>query len=152
MEEMENKTRTELLEEEWRETIRELSMFREDHEGTKCNLARLKELNEQMMALRKAELEEAQKLAELELAQQKARAEEIARNQQLELEAQKQKDANRSNVVNWIIGGVTALTGVLGVSLGYKSWKSTMIAEYDGHPPMSKAAGFVKSQYGLFRK
>lgn len=188
LDETKSKTRLELLEEEWRNAVEDLVLYREKPGEMTAALSRLRELNAQILAIKKAELDEvqkaaelelarqkaeaekAQKAAELELARQKAKAEEIARfqEQQLaeqkakaeeaariqsqQLEEQKAKDAKKNNIVGWVVGGLTALTGAAGVWLGYRSWKGTMIAEATGNPPMSKSSSFVKSFYSMYRK
>lgn len=152
LDETKNKTRLELLEEEWRNAVEDLVLYREKPSEMNATLSRLRELNAQILAIKKADLDEVQRTAELELAQQKAKAEEIARIQSQQLEEQKAKEAKKNNVVNWIVGGLTAVTGVAGVWLGYRSWKGTMIAEATGNPPMSKSSSFVKGFYSMYRK
>ena len=152
LDETRNKTRLELLEEEWRNAVEDLVLYREKPSEMNAALSRLRELNAQILAIKKADLDEVQRTAELELAQQKAKAEEIARIQSQQLEEQKAKEAKKNNVVNWVVGGLTALTGAVGVWLGYRSWKGTMIAEATGNPPMSKSSSFVKGFYSMYRK
>ena len=188
LDETRSKTRLELLEEEWRNAVEDLVLYREKPSEMQAALSRLRELNAQILAIKKADLDEvqrtaelelarqkaevekAQKEAELELAQQKAKTEEIARYQEQQLaeqkakaeeaarvqsqqlEEQKAKEAKKNNVVNWIVGGLTAVTGAAGVWLGDRSWKGTMIAEATGNPPMSKSSSFVKSFYNMYRK
>ena len=188
LDETKSKTRLELREEEWRNAVEDLVLYREEPNQTQAALSKLRELNAQILAIKKAELDEAQRTAELELArqkagaekaqkeaelvlaQQKAKAEEIARYQEQQLaeqkakaeeearlqnqqlEEQKAKEAKKNNVAGWIIGGLTAATGAVGVWLGYRSWKGTMIAEATGNPPMSKSSSFVKGFYNMYRK
>lgn len=152
LDETRNKTRLELLEEEWRNAVEDLVLYREKPSEMNAALSRLRELNAQILAIKKADLDEVQRTVELELAQQKAKAEEIARIQSQQLEEQKAKEAKKINVVNCIVGGLTALTGAAGVWLGYRSWKGTMIAEATGNPPMSKSSSFVKGFYSMYRK
>ena len=188
LDETKSKTRLELLDEEWRNAVEDLVLCREEPNQTQATLSKLRELNAQILAIKKAELDEAQmtaelelarqkaeaeaaqKAAELELAQQKAKTEEIVRYQEQQLaeqkakaeeavrlqsqqlEEQKAKEAKKNNVAGWIIGGLTAATGAVGVWLGYRSWKGTMIAEATGNPPMSKSSSFVKGFYSMYRK
>lgn len=152
LDETKSKTRLELLEEEWRNAVEDLVLYREEPNQTQTVLSKLRELNAQILAIKKAELDEVQRTAELELARQKAEAEEEARLQSQQLEEQKAKEAKKNNVAGWIIGGLTAATGAVGVWLGYRSWKGTMIAEATGNPPMSKSSSFVKGFYNMYRK
>lgn len=139
---------------------RELNLEKEKFEADLAARNKELELKEEQDKAKKKELElEQQKLetdAELKVAELKLKEEQDKKNHELEakkaeMEAQKIQEQKRSNTTTAIIGGVTAITGILGLVATVICWRQGMHFEETGSFT-SKTTQNVNAVANLFRK
>ena len=142
------KTTQEMLEEQIRTTLEDLDLARfagENEAGTrKALLEKLKVLYEQQIAIQKYETDTAIRIRELESREKREKKEQ-------ELEAEKVKEQKKANIVNAVIGGVTAATGIGSIWATLHCFKRGMIFEQKGSYT-SNTDRHIGSLFSLFRK
>ena len=162
---MENNKQTtaELLEEQIRETLNDLSVEHFGNEQTtKPILEKLRTLNSQHMELMKLENDIALRKQELELELKKLETETALKSRELDIkendskannaiEEQKIKEQKKQNMTNAIIGGVTAGTGIAGIIATLHCFKKSMQFEETGSYT-NKTAQHVGGLFNLFKR
>lgn len=163
MESTKTSTTAEMLENEIRETLKDISI--EQYSGPEKMtplLNKLKVLHTQQMELQKLELEAAIKQHEIELASLKQEQETALKIRDLELrekeakenhelEEQKVKEQKKSNVTNAVLGSVTAATGVASILATLHCFKKSMQFEETGSYT-NKTGQAVGGLFNLFRR
>lgn len=140
------KTTSELLEEQIRTTLDDLDLIRlgGDHEAQKALLERLKVLAEERLAIEKFETDTAIKIRELESREKREKKEQ-------ELEAEKVKEQKKENVINAVLGSVTAATGLGSIWATLHCFKKGIKFEETGSYT-TRTGQSVGSILGLFRR
>lgn len=166
---MDEKEIRRMMEEEYTETLKDITNIAMDEEQHKKAMAKLELLHKQIMDERKLEEESRQKALDRELKVHQGAGEEILRekeleekhtqaamdweqkNKELELKEQELKSENRNRVVGWILAGATTVTTVVSMVLTNKWLKQTMSFEETG-TFTSKSGRFVSDIKRLFGK
>ena len=140
------KTTQEMLEEQIRTTLEDLDLarFADNEAERKALLEKLKVLYEQQIAIQKYETDTAIRIRELESREKREKKEQ-------ELEAEKVKEQKKANIVNAVIGGVTAATGIGSIWATLHCFKRGMIFEQTGSYT-SNTDRHIGSLFSLFRK